>query len=99
MACHNPLLFPRSGGAITRTSGPPAGGIPGTPPCHRPTMRGRIMDAFTAGLLQRIKTTETDLTRAREDGDDFLADVEQGELDDLRRLAAEHGVEIGATSV
>ncbi|MET8420690.1 hypothetical protein ACWD7C_17120 [Streptomyces sp. NPDC005134] len=57
------------------------------------------MDAFTAGLLQRIRTTETDLTRARETGDDFLADVEQGELDDLHRLAAEHGVEIGATAV
>ncbi|GAA1300017.1 hypothetical protein OOK13_09855 [Streptomyces sp. NBC_00378] len=57
------------------------------------------MDAFTAGLLQRIKTTEYDLTRARETGDDFLADVEQSELDDLHRLAAEHGVEIGATSV
>ncbi|OKI93568.1 hypothetical protein AMK10_14190 [Streptomyces sp. CB02058] len=62
-------------------------------------MRGRFMDAFTAGLLQRIKTTESDLTRARETGDDFLADVEQGELDDLHRLAAEHGVEISATSV
>ncbi|GGT18346.1 hypothetical protein P6B95_34015 [Streptomyces atratus] len=57
------------------------------------------MDAFTAGLLQRIKTTESDLTKARETGDDFLADVEQSELDDLHRLAAEHGVEIGATSV
>ncbi|WP_327370303.1 hypothetical protein [Streptomyces sp. NBC_01217] len=57
------------------------------------------MDAFTAGLLQRIKTTESDLTKALETGDDFLADVEQGELDDLHRLAAEHGVEIGATSV
>ncbi|WP_406498106.1 hypothetical protein OG936_27115 [Streptomyces sp. NBC_00846] len=56
------------------------------------------MDAFTAGLLQRIKTTESDLTKARETGDDFLADVEQGELDDLHRLAAEHGVKIGATS-
>ncbi|MFI6287562.1 hypothetical protein ACIBCM_22920 [Streptomyces sp. NPDC051018] len=54
------------------------------------------MDAFTAGLLQRIKSTETDLTMARETGDDFLADVEQAELDDLRRLAAEHGVEVGA---
>ncbi|MFG2193233.1 hypothetical protein [Streptomyces sp. NPDC048639] len=54
------------------------------------------MDAFTAGLLQRIRTTETDLMRARETGDDFLADVEQGELDDLHRLAAEHGVEVGA---
>ncbi|MFI6054773.1 hypothetical protein ACIBCO_32390 [Streptomyces violascens] len=54
------------------------------------------MDAFTAGLLQRIRTTETDLTRARETGDDFLVDVEQAELDDLRRLAAEHGVEVAA---
>ncbi|MEU6081654.1 hypothetical protein [Streptomyces sp. NPDC047108] len=54
------------------------------------------MDAFTAGLLQRIRTTETDLMRARETGDDFLAEVEQGELDDLHRLAAEHGVEVGA---
>ncbi|WP_199816781.1 hypothetical protein [Streptomyces sp. NRRL B-1381] len=56
------------------------------------------MDAFTAGLLQRIKTTESDLTRAREEGDDFLVDVEQGELDDLHRLAAEHGVNIGAAT-
>ncbi|MFJ4966323.1 hypothetical protein EES43_22660 [Streptomyces sp. ADI96-02] len=57
------------------------------------------MDAFTAGLLQRIKSTESDLTRARESGDDFLADVELGELEDLHRLAAEHGVEVGATTV
>jgi len=52
------------------------------------------MDAFTTGILQRIHTAETDLRRARETGDDFLADVEQGELDDLRRLAAEHGVDV-----
>ncbi|MFD3500187.1 hypothetical protein ACFWWT_12820 [Streptomyces sp. NPDC058676] len=57
------------------------------------------MDAFTAGLLQRIRATETDLTRARDEGDDFLAEVEQAELDDLRRLAAEHGVEVGASRV
>ncbi|MCX5400256.1 MULTISPECIES: hypothetical protein [unclassified Streptomyces] len=57
------------------------------------------MDAFTAGLLHRIRTTESDLTRARETGDDFLADVEQSELDDLLRLAAEHGVETGVTTV
>ncbi len=57
------------------------------------------MDAFTAGLLQRIKATESDLTRALDEGDDFLVEVEQGELDDLRRLAAEHGVEVGASSV
>ncbi|WP_267243725.1 hypothetical protein [Streptomyces sp. PR69] len=54
------------------------------------------MDAFTAGLLQRIEAAESDLTKAREDGDEFLVDVELAELEDLRRLAAEHGVEVGA---
>lgn len=47
------------------------------------------MDPFTRSLLDRIRATESDLTRAREEGDDFLAEVEQAELDDLRRLAAE----------
>jgi hypothetical protein len=52
------------------------------------------MDAFTTGIMQRIHTTETDLRRARETGDDFLVEVEQGELEDLQRLAAEHGVDV-----
>lgn len=56
------------------------------------------MDAFTTGIIQRIHSTETDLIRARESGDDFLAEVEQGELDDLRRLAAEHGVVVRKTA-
>lgn len=55
------------------------------------------MDAFTAGILQRIRSTESDLHAARESGDDFLAEVEEAELDDLRRLAAEHGVEVVAS--
>jgi hypothetical protein len=63
------------------------------PPTHD---EGAHMDAFTAGILQRIQVTESDLNRARESGDDFLAEVEESELDDLRRLAAEHGVELGA---
>lgn len=53
------------------------------------------MDAFTAGLLQRIRTTEADLLRARQEGDDFLIEVEEAELADLQRLAAERGVEVG----
>jgi hypothetical protein len=52
------------------------------------------MDAFTTGILQRIHRTESDLRIARETGDDFLADVEQSELEDLRRLAEEHGVRV-----
>ncbi|MFE2164511.1 hypothetical protein ACFXB3_05495 [Streptomyces sp. NPDC059447] len=54
------------------------------------------MDAFTAGLLQRIRATQSDLMQARETGDDFLAEVEQAELEDLQRLAAEHGVAVSA---
>ncbi|MCB5179755.1 hypothetical protein [Streptomyces antimicrobicus] len=54
------------------------------------------MDAFTAGLLHRIRTTQSDLRQARESGDEFLADVEQAELEDLHRLAAEHGVQVTA---
>lgn len=56
------------------------------------------MDAFTAGILQRIKKAENELDRAREEGDEFGVEVEQEELDDLRRLAADHGVEVGARS-
>ncbi|MFD3698114.1 hypothetical protein ACFWUZ_18525 [Streptomyces sp. NPDC058646] len=52
------------------------------------------MDAFTAGLLQRIRATQSDLEQARLTGDDFLAEVEQAELEDLQRLAAEHGVPV-----
>jgi hypothetical protein len=52
------------------------------------------MDAFTTGITQRIRTTESVLSRARETGDDYLVEVEQAELEDLRRIAAEHGVEV-----
>ncbi|GAA2749094.1 MULTISPECIES: hypothetical protein [Kitasatospora] len=51
------------------------------------------MDAFTAGILQRIRNAEQDLHRALETGDEFLAEVEQSELEDLQRLAAEHGID------
>lgn len=57
------------------------------------------MDAFTAGILQRIRNTEQDLRQALESGDDFLAELEQSELDDLRRLAAEHGVDVVAETL
>jgi hypothetical protein len=56
------------------------------------------LDAFTAGILHRIATTESDLHRARAAGDLFAMDVEQAELEDLRRLAAEYGVSVGSTA-
>jgi hypothetical protein len=57
------------------------------------------VDAFTAGILQRIESTESELHRARQTGDVFTVDVEQSELDDLRRLAAEHGVYVGSSAI
>src|SRR3954462_6971400 len=106
---HGAIRLPQRGRGCPAPS-PPGTAAPGT--CRRrdrpfrtahpratdprPRTRGRSMDAFTAGLLQRTKATESDLTRARDEGDDFLVEVEQGELEDLRRLAAEHGVEVGA---
>ncbi|MDB1088801.1 hypothetical protein PJ985_14630 [Streptomyces sp. ACA25] len=54
------------------------------------------MDAFTAGILQRIKVTEYELHRARQAGDVYTMDVEQAELEDLQRLAADHGVQVNA---
>ncbi|MFB7057126.1 hypothetical protein [Streptomyces vinaceus] len=56
------------------------------------------MDAFTAGLLQRIRATQSDLDQARATGDDFLVEVEQAELEDLQRLAAEHGVPVSVSA-
>ncbi|MFX4293451.1 hypothetical protein [Streptomyces bohaiensis] len=53
------------------------------------------MDAFTTGILQRIRHAESSLHEARETGDMYTVDVEQAELDDLRRIAADHGVEVG----
>ena len=55
---------------------------------------GAPMDEFTAGVLRRIRDTEQSLKQAFEEGDDYLVEVEQAELDDLLRLASEHGVQI-----
>ncbi|WP_158710997.1 hypothetical protein [Streptomyces albus] len=90
VACHG-LLSPAEKRCVIN---PPSA----HPRAIDPRRGGATMDAFTAGLLQRIQNTESDLSRARETGDDFLVEVELAELDDLRRLAAEHGVEVGALS-
>jgi hypothetical protein len=52
------------------------------------------MSEFSIGIQQRIRDTEAALRRAAEAGDDFMVEVEQADLDDLIRLAAEHGVSV-----
>jgi hypothetical protein len=50
------------------------------------------MGQFIASLRQRIRDEEAALQRAYEGGDDYLVEVHEGELADLRRLASENGV-------
>ncbi len=52
------------------------------------------MSEFSIGIQQRIRQTEAALRQAVESGDEFMAEVEQADLDDLIQLAAEHGVRV-----
>jgi hypothetical protein len=51
------------------------------------------MGEFTARLRQRIEDTEAALRRAVSARDVYAVQVEQGELDSLLRIAADHGVD------
>jgi hypothetical protein len=51
------------------------------------------MGEFTARLRQRIEDTEAALRRAMTARDVYAVQVEQGELDSLLRIAADHGVD------
>jgi hypothetical protein len=50
------------------------------------------MGEFAAGLRQRIRDTRTALRRALESQDSYAVQIEQSELEDLLRIATEHGV-------
>jgi hypothetical protein len=81
-----------TGGGHTTTDPAEVGPTEGKP--GRAVGQRRGMDPFMAGILQRIRNAEQDLRTAQEVGDDFLVEVEQSELNDLHRLAAEHGIEV-----
>ncbi|WP_436777195.1 hypothetical protein [Yinghuangia sp. YIM S09857] len=53
-----------------------------------------MMDEFTADVLRRIRETEQALKLASDSGDDFLVEVQQEELQDLVRMASDHGVQV-----
>lgn len=50
------------------------------------------MGEFTITIERRLDQAYQDLKKARCTGDDYLADTLSAEIDDLRRLADEHGV-------
>jgi hypothetical protein len=52
------------------------------------------MGEFSIRLRQRIFDTETALRRAMYAKDTYAVQVEQGELDSLLRIAAEHNVDV-----
>jgi hypothetical protein len=51
------------------------------------------MGEFSARLRQRIRDTESALRRAISTKDSYAVQVEQGELDSLLRIAAEHDID------
>jgi hypothetical protein len=51
------------------------------------------MGEFSARLRQRIGETENALRSAMSTKDAYAVQVEQGELDSLLRIAAEHGID------
>ncbi len=51
------------------------------------------MIEFSDTLRSRIGALELSLAAARRDGDEHLAEIEQAALDELLRIAREHGVD------
>jgi hypothetical protein len=54
------------------------------------------MGELAAMIEQRIAEASESLRTARAEGDAFLVDAREAEIDDLRRIANEHGIRPGA---
>jgi len=52
------------------------------------------MTEFHAEMRDRAVTAVQSLKKARESGDDYLVEVREAELENLARLATEHGLRI-----
>ena len=50
------------------------------------------MGELAAMIEQRIAEAAESLRTARAEGDAFLVDAREAEIDDLRRIANEHGI-------
>lgn len=51
------------------------------------------MGELAAMIEQRIAEASESLRTARAEGDAFLVDARESEIDDLRRIATEHGID------
>lgn len=52
------------------------------------------MGEFTATIASRLDQAYRGLEEATSIGDDFLADTLTAEIEDLRRLAEDHGIQL-----
>jgi hypothetical protein len=60
-------------------------------------MEAMAGSSFRDEIGEQIRTARGGLESARSSGDEYLAHVHQGALEELERLAAAHGVVIDAT--
>src|SRR6185437_1219640 len=85
---------PTSSGRSASTSTALGGARSLIRPPPLPRARSEPMGEFSIRLRQRIFETETALRRSMYAKDPYAVQVEQGELDSLLRIAAEHGVDV-----
>ncbi len=52
------------------------------------------MGELTTTIHQRLSDAYESLRMAHDTGDDLLADAQRAEIDDLRRTAASHGIDV-----
>lgn len=51
------------------------------------------MGELSRMIKQRLSEAYESLRNARDDGDPYLTDTHQAEIDDLHRIADDHGIE------
>jgi len=51
------------------------------------------MGELSSTINQRLSEAYESLRAARAEGDTYLTDTHQAEIDDLRRIAQDHGIE------
>jgi hypothetical protein len=49
---------------------------------------------LTTTIHERLSDAYDSLRTARDTGDDFLVEAQRAEIDDLRRIAANHGIDV-----
>jgi hypothetical protein len=57
-------------------------------------LKGDRVGELSTTIHQRLNDAYESLRAAHDTGDDLLAEVQRAEIDDLRRTAASHGIDV-----